>query len=72
MKLGVATVEEQLRRLVHEIGHNRASLALTARLRAADTRHEAVDDVRRLETDGEVRAGATHELQDLMGRVYVA
>lgn len=72
VKLGVATAEEQLRRLVHEIGRNRASLALTARLRAADTRNEAFEDVRKLESDGEIRAGAAKELQELMGQVYLA
>lgn len=70
VKLGVATPEERLRRVVHQIGHNRAPLALTARLRAADTRATALDDVTRLESEGQVRAGAADELRDLMREVY--
>lgn len=72
VKLGVATPEERLRRLVHEIGHNRPSMALTARLRASDTREEAVDDIDKLEKDEQVRAGATAELRDLLTTVYAA
>ena len=72
MKLGVATVEERLRRLVHEIGHNRPHLALTARLRAADSRSAALDEVTQLERDDQVRKGAADELRDLMGTVYPA
>jgi DNA sulfur modification protein DndB len=72
VKLGVATAEERLRRLVHEIGHNRTALALTARLRAADTREGAMADVTRLESNGELRDGAARELQQLMAEVYAA
>jgi DNA sulfur modification protein DndB len=72
VKLGVATPEERLRRLVHEIGHNRPSMALTARLRASDTRDEAVADITRLEQEGQVRGGATAELRDLLTTVYAA
>lgn len=72
VKLSVATPEERLRRLVHEIGHNRASLALTARLRAADSRQEAVADITKLESDGQLRAGAARELRELLTEVYAA
>jgi DNA sulfur modification protein DndB len=71
VKLGIATAEERMRRLVHEIGNNRPQLALIARLRAADTRMAAIDDVAKLERDGELRAGATDELRELLGRVYL-
>jgi len=71
VKLGVATAEERLRRLVHQIGHNRPDLALTARLRAADTREAAIADVAQLESDGQVRAGTAAELKELMGEVFV-
>src|SRR5438093_4146670 len=70
VKLGIATPEEHLRRLVHEIGNNRPDLALIARLRAADTRSAAIEDVSKLETSGEVRAGATEELRQLLDQVY--
>jgi len=70
VKLGLATAEEHLRRLVHEIGNNRPDLALIARLRAADTRSAAIEDVSKLETSGEVRAGATDELRQLLDQVY--
>jgi DNA sulfur modification protein DndB len=72
VKLGVATPEEHLRRLVHEIGHNRPSMALTARLRASDTRDDAVADIKKLESEGQVRVGATAELRDLLSTVYAA
>lgn len=72
VKLGVSTAEERLRRLVHEIGHNRPALALTARLRAGDTRADALDDVTKLESEGQVRAGAATELRELMREVYAA
>jgi DNA sulfur modification protein DndB len=72
VKLGVATPEERLRRLVHEIGHNRPSLALTARVRASDTRDGAVADVDKLEREGEIRGGSTTELRDLLATVYAA
>ncbi len=72
VKLGVATSEERLRRLVHEIGHNRPDLALTARLRAADTRDGALDDVAQLEREGAIRDGAALYLRDLMHEVYAA
>jgi len=70
VKLGIATPEERLRRLVHEIGNNRPHLALTARLRAADTRMAAIDDVEKLERDSELRAGAAAELRELLDHVY--
>lgn len=70
VKLGVATPEERLRRLVHEIAYYRPQLALTARLRAADTRLEAIEDIAALERDGEVRAGAADELRELLDQVY--
>jgi DNA sulfur modification protein DndB len=72
VKLGIATVEERLRRLVHEIGHRRQQLALTARLRAADTREAALDDVDALERAGQLRTGATSELRGLLTHVYPA
>ena len=72
VKLGVATPEERLRRLVHELGHNRSELALTARLRAADTRDEAVTQVGTLEAAGQVRSGAADELERLLTEVYAA
>lgn len=70
VKLGVATPEERLRRLVHALGHERAELALTARLRAADTRVEAVHDVKELEANGKVPSGTTSDLEDLLAEVY--
>jgi hypothetical protein len=70
MKLAIATPEERLRRLVHEIGHNRSQLALTARLRAADTRDGAISDVFDLEATGEARAGIGKELKELLDEVY--
>jgi DNA sulfur modification protein DndB len=72
VKLDVATPEERLRRLVHEIGHNRPNMALTARLRASDTRDGAVEDIECLETEGHVRPGASHELRHLINTVYAA
>jgi DNA sulfur modification protein DndB len=72
VKLGVATDEERLRRLVHEIGHNRASLALTARLRSADSRDVALADISQLEGDGQIRPGAALELKELMTSVYAS
>jgi DNA sulfur modification protein DndB len=71
VKLGIATHEEHLRRLVHEIGNNRPHLALTARLRAADTRLAALEDVANVERDGEIRSGAADELRQLLDEVYV-
>jgi DNA sulfur modification protein DndB len=72
VKLGVATPEEQLRRLVHEIGHNRPSLALLARLRASDTRSDALNDVIKLEKDCDLRVGTADELANLLAKVYAA
>ncbi len=72
VKLGVATSEETLRRLVHQIGHNRPNLALTARLRAADSRAAALDDVAQLERNDQLRKGASRELRELMREVYPA
>lgn len=72
VKLGVATVDEKLRRLVHEIGHNRPELALTARLRAAGSRDEALADVKRLESGQEIRTGMTDELAELLAMAYAA
>jgi DNA sulfur modification protein DndB len=72
VKFGIATPEERLRRLVHEIGNNRPQLALTARLRAADTRLGALEDVDKLEKDGELRAGALDELRQLLDEVFLA
>lgn len=72
VKLGVASSDERLRRLVHEIGHNRPNLALTARLRAADTRDSALDDVTRLDEQGQVRAGISAELRTLISEIYAA
>jgi DNA sulfur modification protein DndB len=71
VKLGIASAEERLRRLVHEIGNNRPQLALTARLRSADTRLAAIEDVTKLERDGELRRGAIEELRDLLDRVHL-
>jgi hypothetical protein len=71
VKLEIALPEERLRRLVHEIGHRRPQLALTARLRAADTREAAVDDVAKLESGGDLRTGATAELRQLLDSVYL-
>lgn len=70
VKLGVATAEERLRRLVHQIGYDRAELALTARLRAADTRPDAVKDVKELEAADGVAAGTTAELEELLEQLY--
>jgi DNA sulfur modification protein DndB len=72
VKLGIATDEERLRRLVHEIGLRQPNLALTARLRAADTRQAAIDDIFALEREGRVRAGASDELRALLNSVYHA
>jgi DNA sulfur modification protein DndB len=72
VKLDVATSEERLRRLVHEIGHNRPSLALTARLRASDTRDDAVTEIGMLEAKNEVRSGVEVELRELLNTVYSA
>lgn len=72
VKLGVASPEERLRRVVHEIGNNRPHLALTARLRAADTRIAALEDIANLERDGEIRAGVAQDLRDLLDQVYLA
>ena len=72
VKLGIASPEERLRRLVHQIGNNRPHLALTARLRAADTRPAALDDVAKLEHDGEIAATATDELRQLLDQVFMA
>lgn len=71
VKLGIASAEERLRRLVHVIGNNRPQLALTARLRAGDTRMAAVDDVAKLERDGQLGLGTTEELRDLLELVYM-
>ncbi|HUZ88298.1 MAG TPA: DNA sulfur modification protein DndB [Candidatus Acidoferrales bacterium] len=71
VKLGIATAEERLRRLVHEISNNRPQLALTARLRAADTRPGALDEVTKLEQDAGIRAGAAEELRRLLEQVYL-
>ncbi len=70
VKLGVATPEERLRRLVHQIGYERAELALTARLRATDTRLDAVKDVKELESANKVPSGTTAELEDLLVQLY--
>lgn len=70
VKLGVATPEERLRRLVHEVSHQRAHLALTARLRAADTRQGAVAEIADLEARGEIRTGATDDLERLLAEVF--
>lgn len=70
VKLGVATTDEQLRRLVHHVGHNRPELALTARLRAADSREDAISDVKRLEADGQLSPGTADELGRLVGAAY--
>jgi DNA sulfur modification protein DndB len=72
VRLGVATAEERLRRLVHEIAHNRPELALTARLRAADSRDDAVTEITELESEGQLRAGSAAELKDLLEEVYAA
>jgi DNA sulfur modification protein DndB len=71
VKLGIATPEERLRRLVHHIGNNRPQLALTARLRAADTRAAAVADIVSLERHGELAAGTIDELSQLLDQVYM-
>lgn len=70
--LDIATDEERLRRLVHELGYRRPQLALTARLRASDTRQAALDEIAILEKEGQVRAGSTVELQALLDSVYLA
>lgn len=70
VKLGVATVDEQLRRLVHAIAHTRPELALTARLRASDSREAAVSDVKRLEADGRIPDGTTDRLVELLASAY--
>lgn len=72
VKLGVATVDEQLRRLVHSIAHNRPELALTARLRVADSREVTVSDVKRLEADGQLPSGTADALTALLERAYHA
>jgi DNA sulfur modification protein DndB len=70
VKLGVATVDEELRRAVHTIAHTRPELALTARLRAADTRESAVSDVKRVEAEGRVAEGTTDRLVELLLAAY--
>lgn len=70
VKLGVASHEERLRRLVHQIGYERAELALTARLRSADTRPDAVRDVKELEASDKVPVGTTAELEELLRELY--
>ncbi len=70
VKLGVASVDEQLRRLVHTIVYNHPELALTARMRAADTRDDAVADVKRLEGEQRLTAGTTDQLVELLTAVY--
>jgi DNA sulfur modification protein DndB len=70
VKLGVASSEERLRRLVHRIGYERAELALTARLRSADTRPDAVKDVKELEASNKVPFGTTAELEELLSELY--
>lgn len=70
VKLGVATIDEELRRVVHAIAHTRPELALTARLRAADTRESAVGDVKNLEAEGRVAGGTTDRLVDLLTVAY--
>jgi DNA sulfur modification protein DndB len=72
VKLGVATIDEQVRRFVHAIAHNRADLAMTARLRAADTREDAIADVKRLESDGQLPDGTTDQLVDLLTAAYAS
>ena len=71
VKLGIASSEERLRRLVHEIGHNRPELAFTARLRAADTRAAAIEEIETLEGAGGVRSGTADELRQLLDEVYL-
>jgi DNA sulfur modification protein DndB len=71
VKLGIATPEERLRRLAHQIGTNRPHLALTARLRSADTRIAACEDVEKLERDGHIYAGAAQELREVLDLVYL-
>lgn len=72
VRLGVATVDEQLRRLVHQIAHNRPEMALTARLRAADSRVAAVAEVKQLEATGQLADGTTDRLQALLTEGYPA
>jgi DNA sulfur modification protein DndB len=72
VKLEIATVDEQLRRLVHRIAHSRTELALTARLRATDTRESAVADVKNLETEGQLPQGTTDRLAKLLAAAYLA
>jgi len=72
VKLGVATVDEHLRRLVHAIAHTRPELALTARLRSSDTREAAVSDVKRLEADDRIPEGLTDRLVSLLAEAYGA
>ena len=70
VKLGVAMPEETLRRLVHEVGNNRPQLALQARIKALDTRYSALDDIGKLEANGEIRGGITEQLRELLDVVY--
>ena len=72
VKLGVGTVDEALRRVVHAISHTRPELALTARLRAADTRQAALADVLALEKDARVPAGTADHLRELLTAAYAA
>jgi DNA sulfur modification protein DndB len=72
VKLGVGTVDEALRRAVHAISHTRPELALTARLRAADTRQAALADVLALENDARLPAGTADHLQELLTAAYAA
>ncbi len=72
VKFGVATIDERLRRAVHAIAHTRPELALTARLRSADSREAAVADVKRLESEGRLVTGTTDQLTELLAQAYQA
>ncbi len=72
VKLDIGTVDEQLRRAVHAISHTRPELALTARLRAEDTRDAALHDVADLEREARVPEGTAGHLQDLIAAAYAA
>ncbi len=72
VKFGVATIDERLRRAVHAIAHTRPELALTARLRSADSREAALADVKRLESEGRLVTGTTDQLTELLAQAYHA
>lgn len=72
VRLGVATVDEQIRRAVHRISHDKPELALTAKLRSADSRQEALAEVARLEDENRLPAGTARQLEALVTEAYAA